>query len=65
MTDINTLSINTIRIVAADVVRKANSGHPGNYQSSLVLDGHGIKPLPTKIEHGYAYLCDLLELFTS
>ena len=29
MTDINTLSVNAIRVLAADEVQKANSGHPG------------------------------------
>ena len=29
MADIDTLCINTIRTLAADVVRGANSGHPG------------------------------------
>ncbi|KAJ2376856.1 Transketolase, partial [Coemansia sp. RSA 2611] len=29
MTDINKLSINTIRVLAADMVQAANSGHPG------------------------------------
>ncbi|GMF46624.1 unnamed protein product [[Candida] boidinii] len=29
MSDINTLTINTIRVLAADTVAKANSGHPG------------------------------------
>eukprot|EP00475_Leptophrys_vorax_P035166 TRINITY_DN5761_c0_g1_i1.p1 TRINITY_DN5761_c0_g1~~TRINITY_DN5761_c0_g1_i1.p1 ORF type:complete len:675 (+),score=177.67 TRINITY_DN5761_c0_g1_i1:692-2716(+) len=27
--EVDTLSVNTIRVLAADVVRKANSGHPG------------------------------------
>lgn len=27
--DIDTIAINTIRTLAADVVQKANSGHPG------------------------------------
>ena len=29
MTDINNLSVNAIRVLAADEVQKANSGHPG------------------------------------
>lgn len=29
MTDINTLSVNAIRVLAADEIQKANSGHPG------------------------------------
>ena len=29
MTDINTLSVNAIRVLSADEVQKANSGHPG------------------------------------
>ncbi|GMF30535.1 unnamed protein product [[Candida] boidinii] len=29
MSDINTLAINTIRVLAVDTVAKANSGHPG------------------------------------
>lgn len=31
MSNIDTLSINTIRALAADVTREANSGHPGIY----------------------------------
>mgnify|MGYP002509785820 FL=1 len=29
MSDINTMSVNAIRVLAADAVQKANSGHPG------------------------------------
>ncbi|KGK34574.1 hypothetical protein JL09_g6278, partial [Pichia kudriavzevii] len=29
MSDITTKAVNTIRVLAADVVAKANSGHPG------------------------------------
>jgi hypothetical protein len=29
--------INTIRMLAADMVKKANSGHPGMYQSATQL----------------------------
>ena len=29
MNQIDTLSVNAIRILSADVIQKANSGHPG------------------------------------
>lgn len=30
-TDIETRAINTVRVLSADIVEKANSGHPGAY----------------------------------
>ena len=39
MTELSTKAINTVRILAADMVQKANSGHPGYVWAGGVLGG--------------------------
>ena len=38
-TDIELRAINTVRVLSADIVEKANSGHPGAFDSAFSLLG--------------------------